>query len=202
MPMPRALVPSDDSPSTGAGSDDRALADGVRAGDLAAFETLFRRYFKPLTAFAYGLVRSPETAEELVQDTLFRIWEIRASWELHTSVKSYLYTAVRNRSLQHLAHARVARRFEERVRAAWSRGLEATAGGSADEQLHAADLAQAVERVVAGLPDRCRQAFVLSREHHLSYGEIAQVMGISPKTVELQIGRALKTLRERLGLRQ
>ncbi len=199
MQVPRPFFSPHAAPTPAGAADDRALAERLCAGDLAAFEAIFRRYFKPLCAFAYGVVRSPETAEELVQDTLFRIWEIRESLELHTSLKSYLYKATQNRALQHLAHARVARRFEERTRAEWPHTVEPQARESTDDRVHAEELATAVERVVAELPERCRQAFLLSREHHLSYTEIAQVMGISAKTVELQIGRALRTLRERLG---
>ena len=200
-PARTAAASTPNDPDGGAGDDDeRRWADAIRAGDAGAFAALFRAYYGPLCTYAKRYVGERETAEELVQDVMLKLWEFRATWLLRGTLKSYLYTAVRNQALDVLKHERVARRWRERV----VRDYSAVAGAhgavaGADDEVKTAELAAAIEVHVAKLPERCRQAFVLRRQHHLSYAEIARVMGTSTKTVEVQIGLALKALRKGLA---
>lgn len=182
---------------------DAALVVRVRTGDASAFEILFRAYYPKLASLAYGYVKSREIAEELVQDTLLRVWEDRASWDVRGSVSSYLYAAVRHRAISHLRRVRVATHFEDDAAAASRHepgaGVFASRVPAADEGLEEADLQAAVDRAVGELPARCREAFLLSRQHQLSHAEIATTMGTSIKTVENQIIKARKHLRDRLA---
>ncbi len=175
-------------------AQDAALIAGIRAGDEAAFDTLLTTYYPGLFRLAVRYVRDHAVAEDLVSDVLFRIWAQRERWEVRTSVVTYLYGAVRNRAVNYLRHERTARRWREREEAlpADERTGRAEA---ADAAVEVADLDQAITRAIERLPARCRQVFVLSRESGLSYAEIAAVMGISPKTVEVQMWKALKALR-------
>ncbi len=166
----------------------------IRAGDPTAFERLFLTYHPGLCAFAYRYLGAPDLAEEIVQEVVLFIWERRETWDVRSSVKSYLYTAVRNAALSYLRHERVVRHRQTEARA-----LFETSSAGADFEAAAADAAAAVRRAIERLPERCRLVFTLHREQGLTYAEVAQVLGISPKTVEVQMGRALKSLRSALA---
>ncbi len=201
MTHARTLAP--DTPDVDAPDLDSALAARVREGDGAAFEALFRAYFASLASLAFAYVKSRETAEELVQDILLRVWQERSTWEVRGSVRSYLYAAVRHRAISHLRKVRVATRVEEDATAASIHGIGwGGAFGSqvpaADAELEAAELHAAIERAIAELPDRCREAFALSRQHDLTHAEIAEIMGTAVKTVENQVNKARTHLRRRL----
>lgn len=169
----------------------------IRAGDGAAFETLFHAYHASLCALAYRYLGARDLAEEIVQEVFLVIWERRRTWEVRSSVKSYLCTAVRNAALSYLRHERVARRKEADIRE-W----QAPSPPRPDLQALEQETVAAVQDAVGRLPERCRLVFTLHREQGLTYAEVAQVLGISPRTVEVQIGRALKSLRKGLaGLR-
>jgi RNA polymerase sigma-70 factor (ECF subfamily) len=169
----------------------------IRAGDAAAFEAMFRRYYEPLLRFALTYLPVRETAEDLVQDVFYRIWEQRERWAVRTTLAAYLYGAVRNRALDYVRHQLVEQQWEER--ALLARDVTAAAlrvpPASALAQLELDELDLVIRRAVDRLPERCRQTFLLSREHGLAYAEIAAVMGTSVKTVKIQMGRALKALR-------
>jgi RNA polymerase sigma-70 factor (ECF subfamily) len=170
----------------------------VQAWDADAFTSIYRAHFASLCGVARRYVRTREAAEELVQDVLLRVWEQRSDWAVRESVQAYLHAAVRNHALDALKRQAVARRWQARV----VRDGEAGIGrrpATADDAVVARELAQAVARLVAALPPRCREAYVLRREQFLSLDEIARVMGIAPKTVEIQIGLALRALRRGLA---
>lgn len=163
----------------------------VRSGDEAAFEALFRAFAPGLCALAARYVGSRAVAEELVQDLFLDLWTRRAHLVVERSVVSYLQTAMRNRALNHLRHERrVVAPLPDETR---PDAPDAAAPGES-ELLDALELQDAIEH----LPARCRLIFTLSRQQDMSYGEIASSLGLSIKTVETQMGRALRSLRERL----
>jgi len=171
----------------------------IRAGDAAAFQSVFEEHYRALCVFASSYTGSRAAAEEVVQDVFLRIWQRRERWELAGPIAAYLYTAVRNHALNEVRRQRVrdhwqagARRESTDVR------LRATAP-SADQDVQAAELVRIMQETINELPPRCREAFLLRRQHHLTYAEIARVMGIAPKTVEIHIGVALRALRKKLA---
>lgn len=187
---------------------DSALAVRLRAGDESAFEELFRAYFGRLATLAFAFVKSREVAEELVQDTLLRVWRERTTWEVRGSVRSYLYAAVRHRAISHLRKVRVETRVQDDAIAtalhgaggAWEEGGRfASEVPAADSRVETQELREAIARAVAELPDRCREAFVLSRQHELSHAEVAAIMGTSVRTVENHVAKARAHLRCRLS---
>jgi RNA polymerase sigma-70 factor (ECF subfamily) len=171
--------------------------EAIRAGDDAAFEALFHAYHGSLCTLAYRYLGARDLAEEIVQEIFLVVWERRKTWEVRSSVKSYLCTAVRNAALSYLRHERVARRSESDIR-----DLQPPSPARPDLQALEQETLATVQQAVDRLPERCRLVFTLHREQGLTYAEVAEVLGISPRTVEVQIGRALKSLRKGLaGLR-
>jgi RNA polymerase sigma-70 factor (ECF subfamily) len=171
----------------------------IRAGDEAAFEQLFHAYYRVLCTFAFGYLRSPEAAEDLVHDVLLWIWERREQWEVHEELRSYLYRAVRNRVLNTLKRERLVARWQDMAAVDGSMAGIGMAPAHADADVRSRELATAFDAAVERLPARQRQAFLLRWQHRLPYAEIAVVMGVSEKTVESTLTRTLKKLREELA---
>ena len=172
---------------------DRELLDRLRQGDSAAFDQIFRTWYGPLVGTAERMLRDRAIAEELVQDVMLELWRRRESLAADGSPQAYLFQATRNRVLNHLRHLKIEQRSEPDVRG------ESSTTPHADAAVAEEELDVAVQRAVRSLPDRCREVFELSRVHGLKYSEIASELGISVKTVEAQMGKALRTLRERLA---
>jgi RNA polymerase sigma-70 factor (ECF subfamily) len=168
-------------------AEERAWVERIRAGDPAAFEALYRAYWERLYAFAFRYLRSKEDAEEIVQEVFFRIWRGHAHWVPAGAVRNYLYLAVRNAAHDRLERAAVARRCQV--------GQPEMA---AEINLEEADLAAEVERALAELPSKRSTICKLRLINELSYAEIAKRLDISEKTVETQLARGLKFLRERI----
>jgi RNA polymerase sigma-19 factor, ECF subfamily len=168
-----------------------ALPARIRAGDHRAFEALFRAHHALLQAIA-GRLASPDLAEEIVQDVMLSLWERRATFHVTGSVRGYLLAAVRFAAASAVRHRQVVSRHAEAVHALYAPAAPADAELLMDERVRAIDAA--IER----LPDRCRLVFQLVRLEGLSYAEAASALGISPKTVDAQMGNALRRLRDDL----
>ena len=173
--------------------DDRELLDRLRRGDRTAFDTIFRAHYAPLVRLVEALLRERATAEEVVQDVLLELWRRRETLAVEDSLRAYLYRAGRNRALNALRHERVQRRSEPQLAGESSRPATAHA------QLVEEEIAAAAAGALAALPAEVRETFELSRAHGLRYAEIASTLGVSVKTVEARMGRALRALRERLA---
>ena len=176
--------------------DDRELLArlaGEETGARDAFDALFRTWYAPLVRAAEGMVRERAVAEELVQDVLLELWRRRTQLASDGTAQAYLFRSTRNRALNHLRHQQVAQRGAVHAAAPESRDA---AGPS---ELVAGEIDEAVKRALDDLTPRCREVFELSRTHGLRYAEIAQTLGVSVKAVEAQMGRALRTMRERLA---
>jgi RNA polymerase sigma-70 factor, ECF subfamily len=178
------------------GPSDAELARRMRLGDERALEVIFRTYYPGLVGFVRRYVKTTEIAEELVQDLFLKIWSRRGSLGAIDSVKTYLFRAARNTALNHLRRRKLEHEWAEMEQGEVSeeQGIE----GGGDETVEESELAAAVRAAVDRLPPRCREVFMLSRDGGLTYAEIAKTLGISIKTVETQMGRALKALRESL----
>jgi RNA polymerase sigma-70 factor (ECF subfamily) len=166
--------------------------------DRRAFEAIFREYYASLCRFAARYVGEPATAEEIVQDLFADLWQRRGAWEPRGgSVRAYLLAAVRNRALNLRKRQSVERDWERAEAADDVRELHPRPP-RADQLLEAAELERQLHAAMESLPERCRLVMHLRWREHLSYAEIAQVMGISVKGVENQLARGLKALREKL----
>ena len=180
------------------GDEERAWIAGICAGNEVAFEAMFRAYNRELYRFALRLLGSADEAEDVVQRVFVAIWRTRASWTVRGSLRVYLFSAVRNGVLQQFRNTRARDQHQGDVlrftTASVSDGLR-----SPDLQLERAEFGAALGAAIAALPPRCREAFVLTREHGMTYAEAAATMGIAPPTVMVQVGRALASLRTALA---
>ena len=198
-PYPKPVVPLPAAtPETGGDETrDLDLAARIRAGDHAAFKTLFDRYYDSLCTFAERYVGVAE-GEEIVERLFVALWAKREHWVVRQGLRDYLFGAVRNEVRNHRRHTKIVARWAE-----LRDPLDQVPGlgrppGSADEQLYASELEAALWRAIAGLPARRREALTLRFRHSRSYAEIAAELHLSQKTVETHISRALKTLRTAL----
>ena len=167
----------------------------LRGGDEQALRTLFDRYYPALVGELVRLVPDVETAKDLAQEVFVELWRRREQLEIHTSVGAYLRRAAVNRALNYIKAQRRYRfdgdeRLPELADAPASETHEA---GQARESLESA-----LHRAIEALPERCRLVFNLSRFGELSHREIAEQLDISVKTIENQITKAMKLLREAL----
>jgi RNA polymerase sigma-70 factor, ECF subfamily len=162
----------------------------IAAGNRASFEALFRQHYRPLCAFALGYLKDSDKCEDLVQDLFFRLWLDREKVNITTSVKAYLYASVRNRCLN-------AVKVQGRMRVLNDEVDEHVQEEERSEDEHSERIAR-VQSAIELLPEERRKVFKLSRYEGLKYHEIAERLGISVKTVENQMGKALKTLRDEL----
>jgi len=191
-----ALPPSDfPSPSAASPRGDAELVARIRAGDERALEEVFRAYYAGMCAFVRRFVHAPDISEELVQDVFFKLWSKRETLSEIDALRTYLFRAARNTALNHLRRKKLESAWEEQEAA---RGEPLTTGAT-DDEASTGDVAQAVDAAIARLPTRCREIFVMSRQGNMTYAEIASALGISIKTVETQMGRALKSLRVSLA---
>lgn len=178
--------------------DETPLLQRLRAGDMSALESLYRAHFSALCRYATRLTGSATVAEEVVEDVFLRVWEKRRQLAIRTSMRAYLFGAVRRECLLH--HRTEANR-ERLVRAAADgvgyAGMPAAAA-SPEAELEAAELADLMRAALAALPERPREAFGLKRGHGMSQAEIAETMGIAESTVEKHLARAMEALRDAL----
>ncbi|MBN1791239.1 MAG: RNA polymerase sigma-70 factor [Bacteroidales bacterium] len=157
------------------------------------FEILFREHFTGLCYFARKYTGDLDSAKEIVHNVFLRIWENRSDFEWEKPAKSYLFTSVYNRSLNHIRDNRKLIREED------FQTLHLIADESAySENLKTAELENRIKQTLQRLPEKCRQVFELSRFEQKKYSEIAMQLNISVKTVETQMSKALHVLREEL----
>ncbi len=159
-------------------------------GDKEAFRFFFDRYYSDLCNFVNLYLRDPLVAEDIVQDIFVYFWDKRSKISLETSVKAYLFIASKNKSLNHLRNVRRKHIFQEQYKNSDIKVVEIS-----DEQIDAAQIRQVMHHAVEQLPARVRQVFLLGKEQKMTYGQIAEELGISEKTVENQMGLALKKIR-------
>lgn len=161
--------------------------------DQSAFEKLFRLLYKSLLATALPIIGSQQLAEEIVSDVFCSLWKNRKIIQVHSSFKAYVFTSIRNKSLDYLRKVN----REKTIDLANATHIPYPED-TIEQRLDQEKLALRVERAIHSLPPQCRVIFLLNREGGLKYKEIAEQLNISIKTVETHMGRALKHLRSEL----
>jgi RNA polymerase sigma-70 factor (ECF subfamily) len=166
----------------------------IRKGDIKQFETLFRSSYASLVKYARTIIKDQDTAEEIVQDLFFRLWQDKEKIKIESSLNGYLFRSVHNRCLHYIEHLKVIERHEHEM----SLEKESRSESPADI-LQYKELQAKIARTIEKLPERCGQIFCMNRFEGLKYSEIAEKLSISIKTVEANMGRALKEFRKALA---
>jgi len=187
---PSPSLPPEPAPD----ADDVALVGRLALDDGQALAALMERYWRPMVAFALDKLRNADAAEDLVQEAFVRVWERRRELRPHASPRAYLYRVLRNLITDDFRRRRLRDRFS----------FFASLGSPTEVPspvalLEAGELATAAERAIAALPERRRDVFVLAHLHGLSYREVAETLGITPRTVANHMTLALTQLRTALA---
>ena len=169
------------------------IVEEVKAGKASAFDQLYETYGHKLFRFALSILKSREDAEEVVQNTFFKIWEKRETLEKNHNFKSFLFTIAYNTTIDLLRERLKERKYRENIT------TKATANYNLEESSEFADLLEHINRIVGELPPRKLEIYQLSRKDHLVYSEIADKLNISVKTVENGINYSINFIKKRLG---
>lgn len=173
--------------------DDLLLFGQVKDGKLASYEILFKKYYRELHRFAFTYVRDLSISEEMAQEVFLYMWEKRKKIEIQTTLKTYLYSAVKNKCLNYIKlELPKQQSMADISEVLLSVNVERKDEGE-NEQLK-----KYIQKAIDALPKKCRRIFLLSRNAGMTYEEIAEELDLSKKTVENQMGIALKKLRESL----
>lgn len=176
----------------------RILMTRISAGDRPSLELLIERFWSPLVTYSVGFVGEQDEAEDIVQEAFVQVWRHRDVWRPSGTVSAYLYRITRNLSFNSVRN-RKARQKWDRLRA--EEVFHSLPPRTAEEEFESELLHEEVEAAIAGLPERRREIFCLSRYHGLTHREIAEALGISMQTVSNQMTTALNDLRRSLAHR-
>jgi RNA polymerase sigma-70 factor (ECF subfamily) len=169
----------------------------LKESNKTVFAAVYDQYFGSQYAYAVKYVLDNEVAKEMVQDSFLKLWEKRNSLSEETQILPLLYQITRNNCLNHLKHEKVREKHKTRMQ---KLGLNYMAiSHSSAEKIIAQELEESISKAISLLPPRCREIFELSRNQEKKYREIAAELNISEKTVENQVLKALKIMREKLS---
>lgn len=173
--------------------DENNLAQALRRGEATAFDAVFRQWYEPLCRYACRLTDGDmDEAEDLVQQAFVKLWEYRSRLNVSWSLKAYLYKSVHNACLNRLRARNVRSKYLD-FNAQQINDMHTLPDDTSPELL------ERFQRAMDALPPQCRHIFELSRFETLKYREIADQLGISVKTVETQMGKALREMRTQLA---
>jgi len=178
-------------------ASDSSFADWcrrLRQSDREAYAAVFDAMHAPLFRYVRSITNDPSAARDITQDVFVKLWESRRSLDPNQSLKAYLYRTARNRAYNHERNRRTRTDKEDDVRT--DSPAQPTPRTAPDEAVDARMLDKRLRRWIDDLPDRQREALSLSRFEGLSHEAIAEIMDISPRTVNNHIVRALKSLRQ------
>ena len=182
------------------GIADHELVERLNGGDMGAFREIYRKYVPVMQAFASKFTDSA-TAEDLVQDVFMRIWVGRETSPINESLQAYLFRAVRNRCINHLEHIKIKADYEAQemidlqIR-------EAEFYHSPEQLFIRKEQLERVRHEIEKLPEKSRKVFKMAYDDDKKAAEIADELKISVRTVETQIYKALKTLRNSLFVKE
>ena len=169
------------------------LIEGVKEGMAGAFDEMYSLYSKRLFHFALSILKSTDDAEEVVQNTFFKIWEKRGNMDSAQNLKSFIFTVAYRVTIDVLRERLIEKKYRTNI-------LEkASTNYRIEESIEYADLLERVNQIVRDLPPRKKEIYLLSRVNQLSYSEIAEKLDISVKTVENGINFSMNFIRKRLG---
>ena len=173
---------------------DQIIIEGIQRRDKVVFDYIFNYYYSSLCAFSMQYINDRKSVEDLVQDFFVFIWIEAHQLNIKSSLKSYLFSAIKNRCLDYQKHHKVYEKYRNYILFSSEKDDNTT-----EHFLAESELRQAVQSGLRKLPPRCCEIFEYSRLHGLTNQEISDKLEISKRTVELQISNALKILRKELA---
>jgi RNA polymerase sigma-70 factor, ECF subfamily len=153
------------------------------------FEQWFSDYYDGMFRYCQTMIKDQDEAEDIIQSVFMDIWKDRESLEIHSSIQAYLYKGVYFKCMNKIKSEKVAQKYVHQKSDAYSHG---------DPAIYE-EVASLIDEGINALPEQCRKIFLLSRFEGLRYNEIAIKLNLSPKTIENQMGKALKTMRAALS---
>ena len=174
--------------------NEKQLVQQIKAGNKLAFDEVFRLYYSHLCNFAFQFLKEKEAAEEIVQEMFFKLWEKHIELEIHSSFKNYLFQTVRNRCLNQIKHLVTKEKYK-----VYNQEQISLQENTVTDTAVQNELANQIQVSINTLPTERQKIFKMSRNEGLKYKEIAVALNISIKTVEAQMGKALKHLRIELA---
>jgi RNA polymerase sigma-70 factor (ECF subfamily) len=174
-------------------SSDEEILELLLRDPNKGIETIFRQYFAYVVNIVYRVSNDSGLAEDIAQDVFFELWKKKDNLNISSSIRPYLRRAAINKTLNYFR--------DRKINFASDEQLPQVAGSTprAQQKMEAEEVEEKITQLIDQLPKRCRVIFILSRYEELSYKEIAEKLEISDKTVENQISKALRFLRENLA---
>jgi len=173
---------------------EKDIAGRIRKGDIKAFESVFRSSYASLVRYAEKILKDQDTAEEIVQALFVRIWQNREKLKVETSFSGYLFRSVHNRCLHHIEHQKIVERYQREKLTEKPQYPQ-----NPEEVATYRELEERVNKIMGILPERCSTIFYMNRFEGYKYAEIAERLNISIKTVEANMGKAIKEFRKALA---
>jgi RNA polymerase sigma-70 factor, ECF subfamily len=178
------------------------IIEQINNGNIEAYKSLYDKFYTGLLLYANSIINNIDISKDIVQDIFFKLWEKRKEFTIKYSLKSYLYTTVRNSCMDYLKHLKVEKKYFDHSLAELKEkelNFFSELFTNPDEYDFEKYLKE-IGTVIEDLPEQCRKIFKLSRFEGMKNGEVARHLNLSVRTVDTQIYRALKTLREKLNI--
>jgi RNA polymerase sigma-70 factor, ECF subfamily len=178
---------------------EQEILDGIKARNQKAFGYLVRLYFQPLLLFGQTITHDPELSREIIQDVFLKIWNSNDTLHITTSLKSYLYRMVHNRSLDYLREKNQKKKIK--ISSYDDLSMRQKVFTIEDPQsffdlVFSEQTEKELQKAIGDLPGQCREIFLLCRYEQMTYAEIAAKLNLSPSTVKTQMVRAIMKLKE------
>ncbi len=171
------------------------IIERTKSEEELAFELLFRKYYVRLCGFANKFIANSGECEEIVQEVFLNIWEKRDQLKIDHEIRPYLFKSIQNLCFNFLEHKKVVDNYYAVIEVVYRNQTEEF---NTYESVLYTELRTRADAVIGALPEQCRKIFQMSRQEGLKYNEIADKLGISVKTVETQMSRALSKLKDEL----
>lgn len=173
-------------------NDNKQIVSALNEGHESVFDAVYRHYFKKLCAFCSQYIPDLEETEEIVQETMVWLWENRLTLKAELTLKSLLFTIVKNKALNRISHYEIKQKVHEEIHQKYESTFENPDFYDQDELFRM--YCQTLEK----MPKDIRETFLMNRDRSLTHKEIAAILNVSPQTVNYRIGQALKMLRQAL----
>ena len=173
-------------------NDNKQIVSALNEGHESVFDAVYRHYFKKLCAFCTQYIPDLEETEEIVQETMVWLWENRLTLKAELTLKSLLFTIVKNKALNRISHYEIKQKVHEEIHQKYESTFENPDFYDQDE------LFRMYRQTLEKMPKDIRETFLMNRDRSLTHKEIAATLNVSPQTVNYRIGQALKMLRQAL----